>query len=200
LDAALNDRVASFFFLDVHFVHPIKPNIMEKQFSIVALVLSIGGLGYLKAQQLDRMAEQAVIAEAAAAEAAALAQAEADNAARLHFEVPHDRDATSNELDIVLDGSASYDMNSDSLTFTWAQTEGAEVELTHEPNGTSSFRAAPGKYTFELTVTDAYGAAVSEKARLSIDPEPNDPPMAAISVTARAAQPDPEPAEGDGEE
>ena len=32
---------------------------MEKQITAVALVLSIAGLGYLKAQQLDRMEAQA---------------------------------------------------------------------------------------------------------------------------------------------
>ena len=39
---------------------------MEKQITAAALVLSVAGIGYLKAQQMERMAERAVLdAEAA---------------------------------------------------------------------------------------------------------------------------------------
>jgi len=176
-------------------LHANTTMLMEKQITAVALALSVAGLGYLKTQQMDRLTAQAVEDAAAAEQEALLAQEMADNAARLHFEVPHDNDASTNELNIVLDGSSSYDVNNDSLAFTWSQVEGNEVALTHSSDGTSSFRAAPGKYTFELTVTDAYGQTASEQAKLSIDPEPNEAPTVAISVRTEAPQ-----AEGDMED
>ena len=66
-------------------------------------------------------------------------------------------------MDIVLDGMASHDADMDSISFV--QTEGPDVALSEDESGRSSFSAAPGKYTFELTVTDAYGAASSKEAR-----------------------------------
>ena len=82
---------------------------MEKQITAVALVLSVAGLGYLKAQQMERMEAQAE-RDAAAAVIAAEEAAEAhDESSRVQFEVPHDRDASTSDMDIVLDGMASYD-------------------------------------------------------------------------------------------
>ena len=61
---------------------------MEKQITAAVLVLSIAGLGYLKAQQMERMEAQA--------ERDADAQVTAANeASRVQFEVPHDRDAST---------------------------------------------------------------------------------------------------------
>ena len=155
---------------------------MEKQITAVALVLSIAGLGYLKAQQLDRMEAQAEL-DAAAAVMAAEAEAEAaDEASRVQFEVPHDRDAETSDIDIVLDGMASYDADMDSITFSWAQTEGPEVALSEDVPGRSTFKAAPGKYTFELTVTDTYGESSSQEARVSVHTEPNVAPSVEVSV------------------
>ena len=159
-----------------------KPNPMEKQITAVALVLSIAGLGYLKAQQLDRMEAQAEL-DAAAAVMAAEAEAEAaDEASRVQFEVPHDKDAETSDIDIVLDGMASYDADKDSITFSWAQTEGPEVALSEEVPGRSTFKASPGKYTFELTVTDIYGESSSQEARVSVQSEPNIAPTVEVSV------------------
>lgn len=155
---------------------------MEKQITAAALVLSIAGLGYLKAQQMERMEAQAEM-DAAAAVMAAEAAAEAeDEASRVHFEVPHDRDATTSNIDIVLDGVSSYDAESDSISFSWVQTEGPDVALSEDEPGRSSFRATPGKYTFELTVTDAYGESASREARVSVQPEPNSAPEVHVSV------------------
>ena len=127
---------------------------MEKQITAVALVLSVAGLGYLKAQQMERMEAQAE-RDAAAVIAAEEAAEAHDEANRVQFEVPHDRDASTSDVDIVLDGMASYDADMDSISFSWVQTEGPDVALSEDESGRSSFRAAPGKYTFELTVTDA---------------------------------------------
>jgi hypothetical protein len=154
---------------------------MEKQITAAALVLSVAGLGILKAQQMERMEAQSIID----AESAMVAADMADEASRLHFEVPHDRDASSSEMEIVLDGASSFDNERDSLTFNWAQTEGPDVQLAEEQPGRSSFTATPGKYTFELTVTDAYGESGSASARLSVLPEPNQPPEVAVVVYAR---------------
>jgi Tfp pilus assembly protein PilV len=154
---------------------------MEKQITAAALVLSVAGLGILKAQQMERMEAQSIID----AESAMVAADMADEASRLHFEVPHDRDASSSEMEIVLDGASSFDNERDSLTFNWAQTEGPDVQLAEEQPGRSSFKATPGKYTFELTVTDAYGESGSASARLSVLPEPNQPPEVAVVVYAR---------------
>ena len=161
---------------------------MEKQITAVALVLSIAGLGYLKAQQMERMEAQAE-RDAAAAVIAAEEAAEAhDEANRVQFEVPHDRDASTSDVDIVLDGMASYDADMDSISFSWVQTEGPDVALSEDESGRSSFRAAPGKYTFELTVTDVYGAASSKEARVNVTSEPNTAPEVHMSVYAESAE------------
>ena len=161
---------------------------MEKQITAVALVLSVAGLGYLKAQQMERMEAQAE-RDAAAAVIAAEEAAEAhDEANRVQFEVPHDRDASTSDVDIVLDGMASYDADMDSISFSWVQTEGPDVALSEDESGRSSFRAAPGKYTFELTVTDVYGAASSKEARVNVMSEPNTAPEVHMSVYAESAE------------
>ena len=161
---------------------------MEKQITAVALVLSVAGLGYLKAQQMERMEAQAE-RDAAAAVIAAEEAAEAhDEANRVQFEVPHDRDASTSDVDIVLDGMASYDADMDSISFSWVQTEGPDVALSEDESGRSSFRAAPGKYTFELTVTDVYGAASSKEARVNVTSEPNTAPEVHMSVYAEGAE------------
>ena len=120
-------------------------------------------------------AEAAVMAAEAEAEAA-------DEASRVQFEVPHDKDAETSDIDIVLDGMASYDADMDSITFSWAQTEGPEVALSEEVPGRSTFKASPGKYTFELTVTDIYGESSSQEARVSVQSEPNVAPSVEVSV------------------
>ena len=68
------------------------------------------------------------------------------------------------------------------------QTEGPDVALSEDEPGRSSFRAAPGKYTFELTVTDAYGAASSQEARVNVTSEPNTAPEVHMSVYAEGAE------------
>ena len=161
---------------------------MEKQITAVALVLSVAGLGYLKAQQMERMEAQAERDAAAAVIAAEEAAEAQDEANRVQFEVPHDRDASTSDVDIVLDGMASYDADMDSISFSWVQTEGPDVALSEDESGRSSFRAAPGKYTFELTVTDVYGAASSKEARVNVTSEPNTAPEVHMSVYAESTE------------
>ena len=158
---------------------------MEKQITAAALVLSVAGIGYLKAQQLERMAERAVLEAEAAVLAEAQAAENADAESRVHFELPHDRDAQTSDMDIVLDGADSHDAERDSLTFAWVQTEGPDVQLREEIPGRSSFTATPGKYTFELTVTDVYGGTATQQTKVAVHPEPNAAPQVEVSVYAR---------------
>ena len=155
---------------------------MENIITSVALAVSVAGLGYLKMEQMDRLEARALADESARVEAQA--QSEAD-ASRAHFEVPHDSDAESAAIDIVLDGTGSFDAESDSLSFAWKQLEGPSVSLTEEGPGLSSFKAGEGTYTFELTVTDNYGAATSGQTRLAVMPEPNHAPEVDMAVYAK---------------
>ena len=163
------------------------PTIMENIITSVALAVSVAGLGYLKMEQMDRLEAKSMAEEAARIEAEAQMQADEDLASRAQFEVPHDSDAESVAIDIVLDGTTSYDMESDSLSFAWKQLEGPSVTLSEDAPGLSSFKAGAGTYTFELTVTDNYGAATTGQARLAVMPEPNNPPEVAMSVYTRPA-------------
>ncbi|MGB1670091.1 MAG: PKD domain-containing protein [Flavobacteriales bacterium] len=155
---------------------------MEQSITIVALALSIAGISYLKVEQLDRMA---MAQEAAAAQAVqdSIATAEAAiEAAKVRFVVIHDSEPGTNEVDLVLDGSASRDTESDSLAFYWEQLEGSSIELANTDSGSTTFTARPGEYTFRLTVTDTYGASSSEQTTVAIMPEPNSPPTPEIQV------------------
>ena len=151
---------------------------MEQPITIIALVLSIAGIGYLKVEQLERMA---IAEQAATADSITMAEP-ADEAAKIRFVVPHDNEPGSNGVDLVLDGSASRDSESDSLAFFWEQLDGSSIELANTDLGSTTFTAGPGEYTFRLTVTDSYGASSSENATVAVMPEPNTPPTAEVSV------------------
>lgn len=162
---------------------------MEQNITIVALVLSFAGIGYLKMEQLERMA---LAAEAAAAQAvqdsiqrAEAAELAAIEAATTRFTIPHDHDVETNDIDLVLDGSGSMDAEADSLTFLWEQVGGFPVDLDTNGVWITSMTASPGEYTFKLTVTDSYGQSSSEEAIVAIGPEPNAPPDPRVRVYAR---------------
>lgn len=157
---------------------------MERIITIVALVISVAGLGYLKMEQLERQAqaEAAAIAQVqAAAEAEASAAAEA---AKFHFTIPHDSRAETNDLQIFMNSFESGDADADSISFKWEQLDGAAVELDSSEGQLTSFSASPGEYTFRLTVTDSYGEQATEEAIVAIKPEPNTKPAATIEVFA----------------
>ena len=159
---------------------------MEKIITIVALVLSIAGLGYLKSEQLKRMAAEQEAAAAMAAELAAQMEAEAAaaaaEAAKIRFTLPHDSDPGTAAIDLVLDGSSSSDLETDSISYRWEQIGGDAVNLEASDLGTTSFTATSGEYTFRLTVTDTYGDASTGEATVAVMPEPNSPPNPAIRV------------------
>ena len=155
---------------------------MEQSITIVALVLSIAGISYLKVEQLDRMAMAQEAAAAQAVQDSVAAAEAAIEAAKVRFVVIHDSEPGTNEVDLVLDGSASRDTESDSLAFYWEQLEGSSIELANTDSGSTTFTARPGEYTFRLTVTDTYGASSSEQTTVAIMPEPNSPPTPEIQV------------------
>jgi len=160
---------------------------MERIITIVCLVLSTAGLGYLKMNQLERMAAVEAEQIAAELEADSIAQAEAEmaaiEAAKFHFVIPHDRDMQSDSIGIVLQGYA-VDPEEDNVDYQWEQIDGATMTLDSDTNSVATFTATNGEYTFRLTVTDSYGASVTDEAVVKIHPEPNSMPSAEIDVRA----------------
>ena len=159
---------------------------MERNITIIVLALSIAGLGYLKMEQLERHAAAEVAAEATAveaAEAAAEAGAQAAvEAAKFHFTIPHDSETSTDEIVVYMNGTSSNDADADSLAFYWQQLDGESVQLETDDGIMTSFSAAPGEYTFQLTVTDTYGDQASKEATVAVQPEPNRTPEVAIEV------------------
>ena len=158
---------------------------MERILTIACLVLSAAGLAYLKTNQLERMeADRLAAAEADSIAAAQAAMAEAE-AAKFHFMIPHDSDAASNSLRIIMTGEQSSDPDDDGIKFNWEQVSGDYLMLDSDTNSATSFSAVNGEYAFRLTVTDSYGSSASDEATVKIHAESNAPPQAVINVTAR---------------
>jgi hypothetical protein len=70
---------------------------------------------------------------------------------------------------VTLDGSGSYDLDGDTLTYLWTQTQGEQIFLADNSNPTLNFVAPsvnkPTQYTFELTVSDG---ALDDQASATI--------------------------------
>ena len=96
----------------------------------------------------------------------------------LSDDVEHDGDPETESYKIKLDGSASSDPDDDSIEFLWQQTAGKDVTLSSEDGETTSFETTAGKYSFSLTVTDAYGASDVYTRDIQLGPEPNQAPEA----------------------
>ncbi|MDG2311975.1 MAG: hypothetical protein P8L64_06270 [Flavobacteriales bacterium] len=158
---------------------------MERIATIVLLVASVAALGYLKMEQLDLRAANAEIAAALAVEAAEADAAELVEAAKIRFTIPHDRDVNTTDITVALDGSESFDVEGDSLSYSWTQISGNDVYLQYADDAdgnTTNFRASPGEYTFKLTVSDAYGSSSSGETTVSVAEEPNSPPEVIVKV------------------
>ena len=158
---------------------------MERIATIVLLVASVAALGYLKMEQLDLRATNAEIAAALAVEAAEADAAELVEAAKIRFTIPHDRDVNTTDITVALDGSESFDVEGDSLSYSWTQISGNDVYLQYADDAdgnTTNFRASPGEYTFKLTVSDAYGSSSSGETTVSVAEEPNSPPEVVVKV------------------
>ena len=85
----------------------------------------------------------------------------------------------------ALDGSTSYDPDSDALTYAWTQVSGTTVVLTNDHTATPNFSAPviggggePGvvdTLVFNLTVTDVLGASSTDSVTVEITNVNNDP-------------------------
>ena len=79
---------------------------------------------------------------------------------KLRLKVEHDGLPSTNTYPVILDASGSYDSDAvDEINFKWNQISGPPIVLS--PNvfrSKVSFEGTPGEYTFELQVTDNYGA------------------------------------------
>ena len=155
---------------------------MERIATIALLVASVAALGYLKMEQLDLRAADEAASEIIAAENDAADAADLIDAAKIRFTIPHDKDAFTTDITVSLDGSESFDVEGDSLSFYWDQTSGDDVYLDSVDNNTTTFRATPGEYTFKLTVSDAYGSSTSGSTTISVAEEPNSPPEVVVKV------------------
>jgi hypothetical protein len=82
----------------------------------------------------------------------------------------------------LLDGSNSYDPDSDALTFVWTQTSGPSVTLISEsPDNSKMSFVAPafgglgGMLKFQLKVTDTHGKSATDDVVVNV--YPNRPPI-----------------------
>jgi len=69
---------------------------------------------------------------------------------------------------VQLDGSASYDPDSDPITFQWTQEAGTQVTLADSTTKRPSFTALAGQnYSFRLVVKDDHGGQGQARVRIS---------------------------------
>jgi len=69
---------------------------------------------------------------------------------------------------VMLDGSASYDPDSDPITYQWTQEGGPQVSLTSPTTSRPTFNAAAGQtYIFRLVVKDDQGGQGQARVRIS---------------------------------
>ena len=101
--------------------------------------------------------------------------------------IKHDGRPETNTATVILDAGGSYDPNKvDKLIFEWKQVGGKTVYL--EPNPSSprvAFNAGPGKYEFEITLTDGYGTIIKDTKIIHVLSEPNDLPILETKVTSK---------------
>ena len=144
---------------------------------ILLLVLSIGGRIHLIDQKAQKEQRYRATQEALKAEEAEL---QAIEDAIIKNEIEHDGDPETASMTISLNGGG-FDSDGDKLTYKWEQTGGSEVTIDNPESPSNSFEAGPGEYTFQLTVTDPYGATSSSQQTYRISEEPNSGPEANIS-------------------
>jgi hypothetical protein len=82
---------------------------------------------------------------------------------------------------VLLNGSASYDPDVESITYAWLQVFGSTVTLAYPNSATPSFTAPPvgasgGQMDFKLTVTDARGSNHTDYVSVFIS-NVNQPPV-----------------------
>ena len=103
---------------------------------------------------------------------------------KLRLKVAHDGLPSTNTYPVILDASGSYDPDAvDEINFKWNQISGPSIVLS--PNvfrSKVSFEGTPGEYTFELQVTDNYGALTKMIKTVIIEREPNEAPVIDMKI------------------
>ena len=144
---------------------------------LLLLVLAVGGPIYLKDQKAQKEQEDRATQGALKAEEAKL---QAIEDAIIKNEIDHDGDPETASMAISLNGNG-LDSDDDNLTYKWEQIAGSEVTIDNPESPSTSFEAGPGEYTFQLTVTDPYGATSSSQQTYRISEETNSDPEANIT-------------------
>ena len=144
---------------------------------LLLLVLAIGGPIYLKDQKAQKEQEDRATQGALKAEEAKL---QAIEDAIYKNKIVHDGDPETASMAISLNGNG-LDSDDDNLTYKWEQIAGSEVTIDNPESPSTSFEAGPGEYTFQLTVTDPYGATSSNQQTYRISEETNSYPEANIT-------------------
>jgi len=80
----------------------------------------------------------------------------------------------------TLNGSGSYDSSGTITTYSWTQVSGPSTAGISTPAGvsTSVTGLQQGSYVFQLTVTDNSGATATNQVTITVNPAPNQPPVA----------------------
>ena len=103
---------------------------------------------------------------------------------KIRVMVEHDNSPLTTTYPMILDATTSYDPDvGDEIQYTWQQISGPKIEL--RPNhfvGKVSFEGEAGEYTFELTISDNYGAEAKAIKTVVIEPEPNAFPVIDMKV------------------
>jgi hypothetical protein len=82
----------------------------------------------------------------------------------------------------TLDGSASFDLDGDGLSYMWSQTDGPEpVVLQGAATAQASFEAPePGFYRFQLVVSDGVLSSAPDTVTVNAESASNRAPVAAV--------------------
>jgi hypothetical protein len=111
----------------------------------------------------------------------------ADAGADQTVAIPHDGNPNTNTTLVKFTGSASGFSAFDSLTFNWFRNGTLQAI-----GPTPTFALAAGTYPFTLKVSNTLGITVSDDMRITVNPEPNQAPIAdGQSVTTTADTPVP---------
>ncbi len=103
---------------------------------------------------------------------------------KIRVMVEHDNSPLTTTYPIILDATTSYDPDvGDEIQYTWQQISGPTIVLRPNPFvGKVSFEGEAGEYTFELTVSDNYGAKAKAIRTVVIEPEPNASPVIDMKI------------------
>tara|TARA_B100000579_G_C22549828_1_gene719246 strand:+ start:36 stop:578 length:543 start_codon:yes stop_codon:yes gene_type:complete len=103
---------------------------------------------------------------------------------KIRVMVEHDNSPLTSTYPMILDATTSYDPDvGDEIQYVWKQISGPSVDLKPNPFvGKVSFEGEAGEYTFELSVSDNYGAEATVTRTVVIQPEPNTPPVIDMKV------------------